>query len=69
MTHENSPVSISTPTSADITTVAAPRRDFLRQGIHLATGAALMGLLPPGIRHGAWAAGSDAPEKKEVRIG
>ncbi|MBP7080854.1 MAG: ABC transporter substrate-binding protein [Rhodocyclaceae bacterium] len=28
-----------------------------------------MGMLPPGIRASAWAAGSDAPEKKEVRIG
>lgn len=37
--------------------------------IHLATGAALMGMLLPGIRASAWAAGSDAPEKKEVRIG
>jgi hypothetical protein len=31
--------------------------------------AALMSLVPPGARSGAWAAGSDAPEKKEVRIG
>jgi len=28
-----------------------------------------MSLVPPGVRSGAWAAGSDAPEKKEVRIG
>ncbi|MDP2808986.1 MAG: CmpA/NrtA family ABC transporter substrate-binding protein [Rhodocyclaceae bacterium] len=28
-----------------------------------------MAMVPPGIRSGAWAAGSDAPEKKEVRIG
>ena len=41
------------------------RRDFL----HLAGGAALMSLVPPAARSGAWAAGSDAPEKKEVRIG
>jgi len=41
------------------------RRDFLQ----LAGGAALMSLVPPGVRSGAWAAGSDAPEKKEVRIG
>jgi nitrate/nitrite transport system substrate-binding protein len=43
------------------------RRDFLRQGAALATGAALMSL--PTINPSAWAAGSDAPEKKEVRIG
>jgi nitrate/nitrite transport system substrate-binding protein len=28
-----------------------------------------MSLLPEAVRTGAWAAGSDAPEKKEVRIG
>ncbi|MGF6214247.1 CmpA/NrtA family ABC transporter substrate-binding protein [Comamonas sp. 4034] len=38
------------------------RRDFLRA----AGGAALYGALG---HHGAWAAGSDAPEKKEVKIG
>jgi nitrate/nitrite transport system substrate-binding protein len=43
------------------------RRDFLRQSVSLAAGAALMTL--PTIRSSAWAAGSDAPEKKEVRIG
>jgi nitrate/nitrite transport system substrate-binding protein len=45
------------------------RRTFLRQGAALAGGAALMSMVPPGVRSGAWAAGSDAPEKKEVRIG
>jgi nitrate/nitrite transport system substrate-binding protein len=44
-----------------------PRREFLRQGANLAAGAALMTV--PAIRSAAWAAGSDAPEKKEVRIG
>ncbi len=44
------------------------RRNFLRQGGAL-TGAALMSLVPAGVRQAAWAAGSDAPEKKEVRIG
>jgi nitrate/nitrite transport system substrate-binding protein len=43
------------------------RRDFLRRGASLAAGAALMS--GPFIRSTAWAAGSDAPEKKEVRIG
>lgn len=32
-------------------------------------GASLMSMVPPGVRGAAWAAGSDAPEKKEVRIG
>jgi nitrate/nitrite transport system substrate-binding protein len=41
------------------------RRDFIAG----AAGAGLMAMVPPGVRAGAWAAGSDAPEKKEVRIG
>ena len=43
------------------------RRDFLRHGVNLTAGAALMTV--PTLRAMAWAAGSDAPEKKEVRIG
>ena len=45
------------------------RRDFLKTSSLALGGAALMGMVPPGVRAGAWAAGSDAPEKKEVRIG
>ena len=41
------------------------RRDFIAG----AAGLGLMAMVPPGVRSGAWAAGSDAPEKKEVRIG
>ena len=45
------------------------RRKFLRTA-GAATGyAALMAMVPPGVRQAAWAAGSDAPEKKEVKIG
>src|SRR5260221_7927105 len=44
------------------------RRDFLRQA-GLITGAAIMSMVPQGVRNAAWAAGSDAPEKKEVKIG
>ena len=41
------------------------RRDFLKK-----TGAAgLMSMVPEAVRVGAWAQGSDAPEKKEVKIG
>ena len=43
--------------------VETSRRDFLR----LATGAAIMSAFP--MSSGAWAAGSDKPEKEEVRIG
>ena len=45
------------------------RRDFIRSAGMLAAGGGLMAMVPPGVRSGAWAAGSDAPEKKEVRIG
>ncbi|HJW24101.1 MAG TPA: CmpA/NrtA family ABC transporter substrate-binding protein [Rhodocyclaceae bacterium] len=41
------------------------RRDF----VSAALGTSLMAMVPPGVRGAAWAAGSDAPEKKEVRIG
>ena len=45
------------------------RRDFIKNGAGLLGGAALMAMLPPGVRSAAYAAGSDAPEKKEVRVG
>ncbi|MBY0268356.1 MAG: ABC transporter substrate-binding protein [Burkholderiales bacterium] len=41
------------------------RRKFLKQ----AGAAALMSLVPEAVRSGAWAAGSDAPEKTEVKVG
>jgi nitrate/nitrite transport system substrate-binding protein len=44
------------------------RRSFIKGGA-LLTGAALMGLVAPSIRNAAWAAGSDAPEKTDVKIG
>ncbi len=45
------------------------RRDFIRATGAVLGGAALMAAVPPGIRSAAWAAGSDAPEKKEVKVG
>jgi len=45
------------------------RRDFMKKGSMLLSGAALMSMVPPGVRSAAWAAGSDAPELKEVKIG
>ena len=45
------------------------RRDFMKKGATLFGAAALMSMVDPAIRSGAWAAGSDAPEKTEVRIG
>jgi nitrate/nitrite transport system substrate-binding protein len=43
----------------------AARRDFLKQ----AGAAGIVGLIPAAVRNAAWAAGYDAPEKKEVKIG
>lgn len=45
------------------------RRDFLKQSGVALSAAALLGLVPPLIRQGAWAAGSDAPEKPDLKIG
>ena len=55
--------------SADIVTPPPARREFIKQASSALGAAALMSLLPAGVRSAAWAAGSDAPEKKEVKIG
>ena len=44
---------------------SARRRDFLKR----AGAAGIMSLVPAAVRNAAWAAGSDAPEKKELKIG
>ncbi|NMG73291.1 nitrate ABC transporter substrate-binding protein [Aromatoleum diolicum] len=44
------------------------RREFMRRTMML-SGAAMMGSAGLGVSSGAWAAGSDAPEKKEIRVG
>ena len=61
---------LSTASPVDLASAGTPanRREFLK-GASVLTGAALMALVPAGIRSGAWAAGSDAPEKPEVKIG
>jgi len=41
------------------------KREFLK----LSAAASLMSAVPEAVRTGAWAAGSDAPEKKEVKVG
>ena len=45
------------------------RRGFLRNAGAAAGYGALMAMVPPGVRQAAWAAGPDAPEKKEVKVG
>ena len=48
----------------------ASRRDFLKTSLAAGLGAAgILGAVPPGVRTAAYAAGSDAPEKPEVKIG
>lgn len=51
------------------TEVNYDKRDFLKKSAGLSVAAAIMSFIAPGVRSGAWAAGSDAPEKAEVRIG
>jgi nitrate/nitrite transport system substrate-binding protein len=52
----------------DTAATSMSRRSFIKGGA-LLTGAAFMSLVSPGVRIGAWAAGSDAPEKAAVKIG
>ena len=57
----------TTPASCvDLQSSANSRRQFLRTSAQVAAGTALYATLG---HHGVWAAGSDAPEKKEVKIG
>jgi nitrate/nitrite transport system substrate-binding protein len=59
------PVTTNTPTIEN-----SSRRQFLTQAVAGAFGAAaMMNILPSGVRSHAWAAGSDAPEITEVKIG
>ncbi|MBO9354997.1 nitrate ABC transporter substrate-binding protein [Bordetella petrii] len=55
------------PDTIDTTNVE--RRRWLGRAAKGAAGAGLLSLVDPLIRAGAWAAGSDAPEKPEVRVG
>jgi nitrate/nitrite transport system substrate-binding protein len=57
-------------TTVGAKTVDTSRRNFFKHTIAGAFGAAsMMNMLPSGIRSAAWAAGSDAPEITEVKIG
>jgi nitrate/nitrite transport system substrate-binding protein len=64
-TLENIMVKDSFPKTSKATRTQGARRTFLKQ----AAAAGIMSLVPPGVRQAAWAAGSDAPEKKEVKVG
>ena len=52
------------------TVLDTSRRNFFKQAVAGAFGAAtIMNILPQGASSGAWAAGSDEPEIKEVKVG
>ena len=58
------------PSASDKTShVDNNRRNFFRASAAVMGASALIGLVPEKIRNSAWAAGSDAPELKEVKIG
>lgn len=57
----------NTSDSPDISDMG--RRNFFKWSAAAIGASAMMGLVPIGVRSAAWAAGSDAPEKAEVRIG
>jgi nitrate/nitrite transport system substrate-binding protein len=59
----------SAATQAAATPVANEGRRSLLKNAGILTGAGLMGMLTPDLRGAVYAAGSDAPEKKEVKIG
>lgn len=65
------------PRKSDLKTSLVPKRDvadvqrrqWLGNTAKAVAGAGLLSLVDPFVRAGAWAAGSDAPEQTEVRIG
>ncbi|WP_191576027.1 MULTISPECIES: CmpA/NrtA family ABC transporter substrate-binding protein [Achromobacter] len=61
-----SPSTVTAPADA---TANASRRRWLGGTARAVAGAGLLSLVDPLVRAGAWAAGTDAPEKTEVKIG
>lgn len=60
----------SNPSAAALQGPCSPqRRKWLGNTARAAAGLGALGLIDPLVRAGAWAAGSDAPEKTEVKIG
>lgn len=45
------------------------RREFFRHGAMAIGGAALLGMVPPGVREAAWAGGTEAIEKPNLTFG
>jgi len=52
-----------------IQSVNQSKRDFMKKTTGLSVAAALMSLVDPAIRQGAWAAGTDGIEKPDVKFG
>jgi nitrate/nitrite transport system substrate-binding protein len=44
-------------------------RTFMKNSAETMSGSVQMAMLPAGVRSSAWSAGSDAPEKRNVRVG
>ena len=65
----DNPFSPKTPQESNLIVVNDGKRDFLKKAAGMSAAAAIMSLVPPGVRSAAWAAGSDAPEKTEIKIG
>jgi nitrate/nitrite transport system substrate-binding protein len=49
--------------------ISSSRRKVLTTSTKVLAGASLMALVDPLVKAGAWAAGSDAPEKTDIKIG
>lgn len=45
------------------------RREFFKKGAAMLGGAAIMGMVPPGVRQSAWAAGTEGLEKTNLTFG
>ena len=58
----------SNETPAEVAADGQSRRDFLKKSV-MAAGAGLLGGVSMSHSSTAWAAGSDKPEKTEVKIG
>jgi nitrate/nitrite transport system substrate-binding protein len=70
---ENSKTETGSNDKSTIAEIDAPaqnsRRDFMKKTGAILGAAGIMSMVPMGTRAAAWAAGSDAPELKEVKVG
>jgi len=67
---DNKPLSDTLPTNTTESGIDASRRNFFKHAVAGTLGAAaMMNIVPPSVSTNAWAAGSDEPELKEVKIG